>query len=380
MSASGEPSNKRPRTSNSSATSKHLIGYRSAWATEYPWLEPVEADGCVTGMTCVLCKRFRAKNKYNQSTVWTETPCISLRKDSVRRHSKCEQHKLAEQLEATRLASQRDGGIPQLLQSQLALQRKAVKGAMQYLYWLVLSEIPHTGNYGSLIDAVQFMGCDYFKHLHIGDNANYKSQRIIQEFLSVLADQIKLSQLNDLLRKSYYSLMIDETTDIAVLNEMVIYCRYVSNNSVKTAFLKIAELFNGTAECIEKTLLEYLHENNIPLAKMVGFGSDGASVMLGRHNGVSTRLKRHQPILLNIHCLCHKLALAAGESGKDVAFIFQKFKPTLTQLFYFYQNSSVRMSGLQAIEDLLNTPHLKVKRAADTRWLSHEGACQTLYS
>ena len=64
-----------------------------------------------------------------------------------------------------------------------------------------------------------------------------------------------------------------------------------------------------------------------------------------------TRLKRHQPILLNIHCLCHKLALAAGESGKDVAFIFQKIKPTLTQLFYFYQNSSVRMSGLQAIEN-----------------------------
>ena len=68
----------------------------------------------------------------------------------------------------------------------------------------------------------------------------------------VLADQIKLSQLNDLLSKSYYSLMIDETTDIAVLNEMVIYCCYVSNNSVKTAFLKIAELF---PECIEKTLL-----------------------------------------------------------------------------------------------------------------------------
>ena len=111
MSASGEPSNKRARTSNSSATSKHLIGHRSAWATEYPWLEPVEADGCVTGMTCVLCKRFRAKNKYNQSPVWTETPCISLRKDSVCRHSKCEQHKLAEQLEATRLASQRYGGI-----------------------------------------------------------------------------------------------------------------------------------------------------------------------------------------------------------------------------------------------------------------------------
>ena len=27
----------------------------------------------------------------------------------------------------------------------------------------------------SLVDAVQFMGCDYFKHLSHGDNAKYKS-------------------------------------------------------------------------------------------------------------------------------------------------------------------------------------------------------------
>ena len=36
------------------------------------------------------------------------------------------------------------------------------------------------------------------------------------------------------------------------------------------------------------------------------------------------------------------------------------------------------MSGLKAIEQLLQTPELKLKQAADTRWLSHDSACQTL--
>ena len=36
------------------------------------------------------------------------------------------------------------------------------------------------------------------------------------------------------------------------------------------------------------------------------------------------------------------------------------------------------MSGLKAIQELLESPTIKLKRAADTRWLSHESACCTL--
>ena len=38
------------------------------------------------------------------------------------------------------------------------------------------------------------------------------------------------------------------------------------------------------------------------------------------------------------------------------------------------------MSGLHAIQALLNDPEIKLKRAASTRWLSHERACQSLRS
>lgn len=95
------------------------------------------------------------------------------------------------------------------------------------------------------------MGCEYFHH---NENAKYKSQRIIAEFLQVMAAQIEWKQLQDVL--SSFSLMIDETTDVAVLNEMVIYTRYLlpGSNKVTTTFLKICELFNGTADTIETTL------------------------------------------------------------------------------------------------------------------------------
>lgn len=74
---------------------------------------------------------------------------------------------------------------------------------------------------------------------------------------------------------------------------------------------------------------------------MMGFGLDGANVMTGRKSGVATRLKRRQPKLVAIHCVAHRLALAAAESGERVHFIRYMFKPTLAQLFRFYENSAV---------------------------------------
>ena len=50
----------------------------------------------------------------------------------------------------------------------------------------LLCSLVRRGNYSGLVNAVQFIGYDYFKHLHRGDNAN-KSQHIFSEFLQVLA-------------------------------------------------------------------------------------------------------------------------------------------------------------------------------------------------
>ncbi len=44
------------------------------------------------------------------------------------------------------------------------------------------------------------------------------------------------------------------------------------------------------------------------MRKVLGFGSDGAAVMIGKRSGVSTRLRAHNPLMINIHCVAHRLA------------------------------------------------------------------------
>jgi len=84
---------------------------------------------------------------------------------------------------------------------------------------------------------------------------------------------------------------------------------------------------------------------------------------------------RRQPLLTSTHCVVHRLGLAAYQAGEDVRYISNTFKPTLQQLFYFHENSA---DGLRAIEQLLQTKELKLKKSADTCWLSVDNACQTL--
>lgn len=52
--------------------------------------------------------------------------------------------------------------------------------------------------------------------------------------------------------------------------------------------------------------------------RLVGFGCDGASIMLGVNNGVSAKLQRLFPSLLSIWCVAHRLELAALDSVKQL--------------------------------------------------------------
>ena len=62
----------------------------------------------------------------------------------------------------------------------------------------------------------------------------------------------------------------------------------------------------------------------------------------------------------------------------------KKFKDVVAQLFRFYDFSAVRTAGLKDIQSVLGAPDLKLKKASDTRWLSHDQAitaiCKSLPS
>ena len=235
-------------------------------------------------------------------------------------------HKEAVEQECACQVVKARGGIREAVQGQVTLQRSAMIGAMKCLYW---QEIAHTTNYEPLLSLAKSLGCTYLSALNAGGNAHYTSERIVQELVGILARQIEDAQLAALSHSLFYGFMIDESTDISVTKQLVLYGRYVTEAGEPcSSFLKIVDLVAGTAEAIRA----YTTDKELAFSKLMGFGSDGASVMTGRLSGVATRLHRSNPYLVAIHCVAHRLALACSQAGQKVSYI-QKFKKALTSLY-----------------------------------------------
>ena len=103
------------------------------------------------------------------------------------------------------------------------------------------------------------------------------------------------------------------------------------------------------AETITLRVCGYIEQVSLDMAKLRGIG---AATMVGSRTGVVTRLQAIQPSAVGVHFAAHRLNLASSQAGDHVQYI-KHFKSIFRQLFDFFDNSAVRMAGLDAIKDLL---------------------------
>ena len=90
---------------------------------------------------------------------------------------------------------------------------------------------------------------------------------------------------------STFSIMVDESTNVSVLKQLVIYGRAVTSGKLKTRYLKIVDIDDGKATTIVDAITSYLQSSGLDLNKISSFGSDGASVMLGLPSCVARTMK-----------------------------------------------------------------------------------------
>ena len=120
----------------------------------------------------------------------------------------------------------------------------------------------------------------------------------------------------------------------------------------------VLELSHADAENITKTLFNFLEAqydltSDKLKTKLAGFGSDGASVMTGRHTGISARLHASIPSLVSVHCVAHKLALAASGAASDVS-VVSRFKALLNSMFHYLHQSPARSSQFIEVQRAFN--------------------------
>ncbi|CAL9699785.1 unnamed protein product [Knipowitschia caucasica] len=106
---------------------------------------------------------------------------------------------------------------------------------------------------------------------------------------------------------------------------------------------------------------------------MVMLTSDGASVMLGKHNGVAALLKRQIPHLTEQHCVAHREDLGIDDAWKDVP-LMRDVETLLRTVYSTFSRSTVKRSKMEDLANLLDEDTLSFRPLNEVRWLSRHQA------
>lgn len=129
------------------------------------------------------------------------------------------------------------------------------------------------------------------------------------------------------LQNNYFSIIIDESTDIACTKSLAVVARYYDNDqkNVVDSFLQVMEVKDASSSSIYLAIVNLLNELNVPLTNLTGFAADNCSVMMGKNSGVQARLKELNPHLFVAGCVCHSFHLCASAAAKKLPQTIEDF-------------------------------------------------------
>lgn len=140
------------------------------------------------------------------------------------------------------------------------------------------------------------------------------------------------------IKNTKFSILSDESTDIAAIKQMCIVVRFFDGKNIASYFWELVAIESSTAESIFDGIMKTFLNRNIPASNIIGFGSDGCNVMMGKNNSVATRFMEMCPGIKIVKCICHSLHICSSEACKvlprsiedlarDIYSFFKVYKP-----------------------------------------------------
>ena len=158
---------------------------------------------------------------------------------------------------------------------------------------------------------------------------------------------------------------------MSVKEQEIVHVKFLENGKPVTIFLGLITVENGTAEGILEGVDKFFSQIGMPnwKTKLVGLGTDGASVNIGTQGGLGAILKKDVPYLIQIHCIAHKLELAVLDACKQVQYV-EKFQNIIKRQLKFYSKSGKRLHELSEVGKVLNKEIRSFGKWNPIRWIA----------
>ncbi len=195
----------------------------------------------------------------------------------------------------------------------------------------------------------------------------FTSPDIQNEILLIMAMHI-LRQIASELSGKWYTVMVDETTDLSNTEQMVLCLRHVDDNlEVHEELIGLYSLDATTADVLVATIQDVLLRMNLSINNCRGQCYDGCSSMSGSRSGVATRLSALEPRALYTHCYGHALNLAIQDVIKGVK-IMGDTLDTVYEITKLIKKSPKRDTIFQKIKNEVGSGSPGVRILCPTRW------------
>lgn len=160
---------------------------------------------------------------------------------------------------------------------------------------MIQNSVNNEGNFRELLKFRIDSGDNILKnHLqNCPKNASFISKTTQNDLIDCCASVILHKIVNVIKESKYFSILIDETSDISTSEQLVLCIRYVFHDKVQEDFLKLVIVENTSGLNLSKIILHQLDELGLNIKYLRGQGYGGGAIIyvreISRHSSSNTK-------------------------------------------------------------------------------------------
>lgn len=201
----------------------------------------------------------------------------------------------------------------------------------------------------------------------------FLSKTFINKLILVIGQIIQSKIINVMKQAKLFSIMVDSTQDVSVLDQLAICVRYVLDNEVHEKLLKLVIVYDSSGK-------GEFHKLTLDVSKVIGCSFDGAANMKGPYNSLQAHLKNNNSLCVYTHCVGHVLNLVMVDSSEccvNAEFLFGLVQQSSTFLLDSYKRMKV-WSDLTKKTHISNDKLRRLNVIGATRWWSKDKALSSI--
>lgn len=182
-----------------------------------------------------------------------------------------------------------------------------------------------------------------------------------------MSEDIDQNVTKTLQKINFFSLQIDESTDISKKSQLLAFVRFINDNRIMEQFLFCQEFETTRAgQDIFNIVNTYFEVRNISWKKCIGICTDGCPSMMGKFKGFIAHAKKQNPEIIFTHCFLHRQVLMAKTLGSDLKVVMDN----IVNMINFIKSRPLKSRIFSKICEEMGAQHLGLLLHTEVRWLS----------